>query len=250
MNADWKTRGGSVKIPVPGLSSLSGLDSCRSKAVGLPVGRLDCSVRRGRLLRDASAGKTLSWRNEMRSSVLLSFLFLIFIAVPAPAQNIWPVSFGYWWNCPDRHMPDLLGADHSIAHAQGLANLCDEELRGAMQNRNQAMSQQELSRYNSPSMLPPIYPDSASSDSTKSPSTSDKPSSSAPASAPPPSPSGSPFPSVPPSEAAPGPATKPVQSGGGSSAPRSSAPSPLPSAAAPAAALGRDSRPAESTPER
>jgi hypothetical protein len=188
----------------------------------------------------------------MKSSFLLSFLFMVCIAVPAPAQNIWPVSFSYWFDCPDRYMPDLHGADHSIAQAQGLANLCDEEFRGAMQYRNQAMSQQELSRYNNPNMLPPIYPDSQKSESAKSPSSADKPSSSAPAA--PPARTGSPSPSAPPPAAAPGPATKPVQSGGGSSAPPSSAPSPLPSPlsspAAAAAPLRSDSRPSEPTPER
>ena len=54
----------------------------------------------------------------MKNSLSLSLLFLVFTAAPAPAQNLWPVSFSYWCSYPDRYMPDLLGADHSMAHAE------------------------------------------------------------------------------------------------------------------------------------
>jgi hypothetical protein len=172
----------------------------------------------------------------MKGSLLLSFLCLIFLAGPAPAQNIWPVSFSYWFDCPDRFMRDLHGADLSIIHAQGLAGLCDEELRGTMQNRNQAMSQHELSLYNSPNMLPPIYPDSEKSDPANSPSAADKPSGSPPASSAPPARSSSPFPSSPSSGSASGSGStaQPLQPAPTPTAPQtpSQTPSPEPSALA------------------
>ena len=95
----------------------------------------------------------------MRKVVLLSGLVVLFGGRPASAQNLWPVSFGYWFPCPDPHMPDLLGADQSIDRARMLDRLCVEEIRGVMSLRSQAMGQQELTRYNSANMLPPIYPE-------------------------------------------------------------------------------------------
>jgi hypothetical protein len=96
----------------------------------------------------------------MRTAILLSGLLVFISGRSASAQNIWPVSFGYWFNCPDRHMPDFLGADQSIDRAKMLDHLCVDEIRGVMSLRSQAMSQQELARYNSPNMLPPIFPES------------------------------------------------------------------------------------------
>ena len=98
----------------------------------------------------------------MRNVILLSGLFVLIGGRPASAQNIWPVSFGYWFPCPDSNMPDFLGADQSIERASVLDRLCVDEIRGVMNLRSQSMSQQELARYNSPNMLPPIYPESAS----------------------------------------------------------------------------------------
>ena len=103
-----------------------------------------------------------------------------------------------------------------------------------MQNRNQAMSERELSLYNSPNMLPPIYPDreksaapAATSTNDKPPALGAKPATSPPASSAPPA-SRSPFlsESASPPSASPGSTTQPLQS-----APSTSAPSePLPSA--------------------
>jgi hypothetical protein len=116
----------------------------------------------------------------MKNALSLFFLLLLLGASPASAQNIWPVSFSYWFGCPDRYMPDLQGADHSIAHARDLDRLGVDELRGVMSHRNQAMSLHELGRYNIPSMLPAIYTGAAGSDSSASPPASAEPSPSAP----------------------------------------------------------------------
>jgi len=97
----------------------------------------------------------------MRNAILLSGLLALIGGRPASTQNIWPVSFGYWFNCPDPNMPDFLGADQSIDRANMLDRLCVDEIRGVMSLRSQAMSQQELARYNSPNMQPAIYPESA-----------------------------------------------------------------------------------------
>lgn len=94
----------------------------------------------------------------MKNALVLSVLFLMLNAAPAPAQNLWPVSFGYWCNCPDRYMPDLRAADYSMARADQMAGMDDHPLLILMQSRDQAMSRHELARYHSPNMLPPIYP--------------------------------------------------------------------------------------------
>jgi hypothetical protein len=130
----------------------------------------------------------------MKNSLLLLILFLILTGTPARAQNIWPVSFGYWCGYSDRYMPDLVGADQSMAHADQLSDLDGEGLRGLMQSRSRAMSQRELSSYHSPNMLEAIYP---TDDKPRSPA-SEPPaggrSSSLPEVAPLPAPSTSPFP--------------------------------------------------------
>jgi hypothetical protein len=133
----------------------------------------------------------------MKNALVLSFLLLMLSAAPAPAQNLWPVSFGYWCNYPDRYMPDLRAADHSMAHADQMAGLDDHPLRTLMQSRNQAMSRYELESYHRPNMLPAIYP----SDDEKAPASpasapASSPDSGSAAAAPPPGHSPSPFPST------------------------------------------------------
>lgn len=137
----------------------------------------------------------------MKSSIPLTFLFLILMAAPAPAQNLWPVSFGYWCNYPDRYMPDLRAADHSMTHADQMAGLDDHQLRTLMQSRSQAMSRHELESYHTPNMLAPIYP-SEEKPETESPKLpADVGSPAAPAVAPPPR-TPAPFPTPPPADAA------------------------------------------------
>ena len=139
----------------------------------------------------------------MRYSIAVSSLFLVVAAAPASAQNIWPVSFSYWCNYPDRYMPDLLGADHSLAHANQLDGLDGGALRGLLQDRSRAMSQRELQGYHGPNMLAPIFP---TDNGTQNPATrpaSGSSSDSPPPGGAPPSSATSPFPPARPAEASP-----------------------------------------------
>ncbi len=182
--------------------------------------------------------------DEMRASRLLGLVCVLFLAAPARAQNIWPVSFAYWWDCPDPYLPDLRAADHSVEHARALAGLDDHALRDVMQTRNQWMSQRELSLYNSPNMLPPIYPPTAAPGTSSEHATSpENPAPAVPPSTAAPTRTGSPFPMAPSSPAAgssPARTTPGPPPGPGAGARPTPLPSPVPSptpASQPAPAL-------------